>query len=147
MMTAAGKLIFMRFRPLWGGLRAPHPRRSGMYAGAQPRVSRRPCACAFFNRPDGVHAAFGQCQAVLGRHADVQNVGGIRRGRPVLHRFGGRADGLDGLVVPVVGFRLSNAPVTVTSRPQVPGAQNNEVLTALGFTAAEIEQFKASGVV
>jgi hypothetical protein len=65
----------------------------------------------------------------------------------VLHRFGGRADGLDGLVVPVVGFRLSNAPVTVTSRPQVPGAQNNEVLTALGFTAAEIEQFEASGVV
>lgn len=69
------------------------------------------------------------------------------QGRPVLHRFGGEADDLDGLVVPVAGFRLSNAPVAVTSRPQAPGAQNIEVLTALGYTAAEIERFKANGVV
>lgn len=69
------------------------------------------------------------------------------QGRPVLHRFGDEADDLNGLVVPVAGFRLSNAPVAVTSRPQAPGAQNIEVLSALGYTVSEIEQFKTSGVV
>lgn len=69
------------------------------------------------------------------------------QGRPVLHRFGDEADDLDGLVVPVAGFRLSNAPVAVRSRPQAPGAQNNEVLSALGYAVSEIEQLKTSGVI
>jgi crotonobetainyl-CoA:carnitine CoA-transferase CaiB-like acyl-CoA transferase len=67
--------------------------------------------------------------------------------REVLHRFGEEADNLNGLVVPVAGFRLSNAPVAVTTRPQAPGAQNMEVLTSLGYAVSEIEQLKTSGVV
>lgn len=69
------------------------------------------------------------------------------QGRPVLHRFGDDAQGLSGLVVPLAAFQLSGSPVAVTSPPQAPGAQNHDVLGALGYSAEQIAQWQAQGVV
>ena len=69
------------------------------------------------------------------------------QGRAVLHRFADEGQPLDGLVVPVAAFQLSKGPVAITAPPQPPGAQNEAVLGALGYGAAQIEQMRADGVV
>lgn len=69
------------------------------------------------------------------------------QGRQVLHRFAGDAGALAGLTVPVAGFQLSRSPVQVTSPPQAVGAQNQELLTALGYPPADIDALRAQGVI
>jgi crotonobetainyl-CoA:carnitine CoA-transferase CaiB-like acyl-CoA transferase len=69
------------------------------------------------------------------------------RGRKVLHRFAGDAGALAGLTVPVSGFQLSRSPVQVTSPPQAVGAQNHDLLSALGYPPADIEALRAQGVI
>lgn len=69
------------------------------------------------------------------------------RGRQVLHRFADEAGALAGLTVPVSGFQLSRSPVQVTSPPQPVGAQNHDLLSALGYPPADIEALRAQGVI
>ncbi|WP_079366010.1 CaiB/BaiF CoA-transferase family protein [Hydrogenophaga sp. H7] len=69
------------------------------------------------------------------------------QGRKVLHRFADEAGALAGLTVPVSGFQLSRSPVQVTSPPQAVGAQNQELLTALGYPPADIDALRAQGVI
>lgn len=69
------------------------------------------------------------------------------RGRQVLHRFTDEAGALAGLTVPVSGFQLSRCPVAVTSPPQAVGAQNHELLAALGYPPDDIEAMRAQGVI
>lgn len=69
------------------------------------------------------------------------------QGRQVLHRFAGDAGALAGLTVPVAGFQLSRSPVQVTSPPQAVGAQNRELLTALGYPPADIDALRAQGAI
>ena len=69
------------------------------------------------------------------------------RGRQVLHRFADEAGALAGLTVPVSGFQLSRSPVEVTSPPQPVGAQNHDLLSALGYPPADIEALRAQGVI
>ena len=69
------------------------------------------------------------------------------RGRKVLHRFAGDAGALAGLTVPVSGFQLSRSPVQVTSPPQAVGAQNHDLLFALGYPSADIEALRVQGVI
>lgn len=69
------------------------------------------------------------------------------RSRQVLHRFADEAGALAGLTVPVAGFQLSRSPVQVTSPPQAVGAQNQELLTALGYLPADIEAMRAQGAI
>ena len=69
------------------------------------------------------------------------------RGRKVLHRFDEEAGALAGLTVPVSGFQLSRSPVEVTSPPQPVGAQNQDLLSALGYPPGEIEAMRAQGVI
>jgi crotonobetainyl-CoA:carnitine CoA-transferase CaiB-like acyl-CoA transferase len=69
------------------------------------------------------------------------------RGRKVLHRFAGDAGALAGLTVPVSGFQLSRSPVQVTSPPQAVGAQNHDLLSALGYPSADIEALRVQGVI
>lgn len=69
------------------------------------------------------------------------------QGRKVLHRFADEAGALAGLTVPVSGFQLSRSPVAVTSPPQAVGAQNQELLSALGYPLADIEAMRAQGVI
>lgn len=71
----------------------------------------------------------------------------LTRHRQVLHRFGKEAQQLEGLVVPVAAFQLSKGPVAVTTHPQAPGAQNQEVLSALGYSSADIEHLHAIGAI
>lgn len=67
--------------------------------------------------------------------------------RKVLHRFDGNAGALEGLTVPVAGFRLGACEVGVSTAPQAAGAQNAQVLTSLGYSRGEIESLRADGVV
>jgi len=69
------------------------------------------------------------------------------RGRKVLHRFDEQAGALAGLTVPVAGFQLSRCPVQVTSPPQPVGAQNEDLLSALGYASGDIELMRAQGVI
>jgi len=69
------------------------------------------------------------------------------RGRQVLHRFAEEAGTLAGLTVPVSGFQLSRTPVQVTSPPQPVGAQNQDLLSALGYSPGDIEAMRAQGVI
>ena len=69
------------------------------------------------------------------------------QGRKVLHRFADEAGALAGLTVPVSGFRLSRSPLQVTSPPQAVGAQNQELLAALGYPPADIDALRAQGVI
>jgi crotonobetainyl-CoA:carnitine CoA-transferase CaiB-like acyl-CoA transferase len=69
------------------------------------------------------------------------------KSRGVLHRFEETAGPLEGLTVPVAGFRLSSCEVGVSALPQTAGAQNQEILSALGYSGAEIDSLKASGVI
>ncbi|WP_066259184.1 CaiB/BaiF CoA transferase family protein [Hydrogenophaga flava] len=69
------------------------------------------------------------------------------RSRQVLHRFADEAGALAGLTVPVAGFQLSRSPVQVTSPPQAVGAQNQELLMALGYPPADIEAMRAQGAI
>ncbi|NWF48677.1 CoA transferase [Hydrogenophaga sp. D2P1] len=71
----------------------------------------------------------------------------IVQGRKVLHRFADEAGALAGLTVPVSGFQLSRSPVEVTSPPQPVGAQNQDLLSALGYPPADIEAMRAQGVI
>jgi crotonobetainyl-CoA:carnitine CoA-transferase CaiB-like acyl-CoA transferase len=67
--------------------------------------------------------------------------------RGVLHRFDGEAGALQGLTVPVAGFRLSECDIGIDLPPQAMGAQNKEVLNGLGYTCGDIESLRASGIV
>lgn len=69
------------------------------------------------------------------------------QGRPVLHRFNDEAGALAGLTVPVAGFQLSRSPVAVTAPPQAVGAQNQELLSALGYTPQDIAAMRVQGVI
>ena len=69
------------------------------------------------------------------------------KAREVLHRFDETAGPLQGLTVPVAGFRLSSCEVGVSAPPQTAGAQNQEILGGLGYTSADIEALKAGGVI
>jgi crotonobetainyl-CoA:carnitine CoA-transferase CaiB-like acyl-CoA transferase len=69
------------------------------------------------------------------------------RGRKLLHRFDERAGALEGLTVPVAGFRLSACDVGVSALPQPAGAQNEQVLKSLGYLTRDIENMKAGGVI
>lgn len=64
------------------------------------------------------------------------------KGRPVLHRFDERAGALEGLTVPVAGFRLSACDVDVSELPQVAGAQNEKLLKSLGYSTDGIEKLR-----
>jgi crotonobetainyl-CoA:carnitine CoA-transferase CaiB-like acyl-CoA transferase len=67
--------------------------------------------------------------------------------RKVLHRFDGNGGALEGLTVPVAGFRLGACDVGVSTAPQAAGAQNEQVLTKLGYSNKDIERLKADGVI
>jgi crotonobetainyl-CoA:carnitine CoA-transferase CaiB-like acyl-CoA transferase len=69
------------------------------------------------------------------------------KSRAVLHRFEASGDALDGLTVPVAGFKLSGCDVGVNGLPQKAGAQNKEILESLGYTAHEMHALEASGVI
>ena len=69
------------------------------------------------------------------------------RSRKVLHRFADEAGTLAGLTVPVSGFQLSRSPVAITTPPQPVGAQNDDLLLALGYPSADIEAMRAHGVI
>lgn len=67
--------------------------------------------------------------------------------RKVLHRFNDDAGALEGLTVPVAGFQLSASPLAVTTPPQEVGAQNQELLLALGYKPQDIINLRAQGVI
>lgn len=67
--------------------------------------------------------------------------------RKVLHRFDGSAGALEGLTVPVAGFRLGACDVGVSTVPQAAGAQNEQVLTSLGYSDEDMESLRADGVI
>lgn len=67
--------------------------------------------------------------------------------RKVLHRFDESAGALEGLSVPVAGFRLSACDVGVSALPQVAGAQNEQVFKSLGYLNDDIENLRADGVI
>lgn len=67
--------------------------------------------------------------------------------RRVLHRFDEHAGALEGLTVPVAGFRLGACDVSVRTAPQAVGAQNEQVLTGLGYSNEDIQRLRADGVV
>lgn len=67
--------------------------------------------------------------------------------RKVLHRFDESAGALEGLSVPVAGFRLAACDVGVSALPQVAGAQNEQVLKSLGYLNDDIENLRADGVI
>ena len=67
--------------------------------------------------------------------------------RKVLHRFDEKAGALAGLTVPVAGFQLSGGAVEVTSPPQAIGAQNYELLSALGYTSDDIAKMQSLNVI
>jgi crotonobetainyl-CoA:carnitine CoA-transferase CaiB-like acyl-CoA transferase len=69
------------------------------------------------------------------------------RSRKVLHRFDGSAGALEGLTVPVAGFRLGACDVGVSTVPQAAGAQNEQVLTSLGYSDGDMESLRADGVI
>jgi crotonobetainyl-CoA:carnitine CoA-transferase CaiB-like acyl-CoA transferase len=69
------------------------------------------------------------------------------RSRKVLHRFDESAGALEGLTVPVAGFRLSACAIGVSAAPQPAGAQNKAVLNSLAYSDSQIEHFGASGIV
>jgi crotonobetainyl-CoA:carnitine CoA-transferase CaiB-like acyl-CoA transferase len=69
------------------------------------------------------------------------------KGRKVIHRFDENAGALEGLAVPVAGFRLSACGVGVSAPPQASGAQNESVLKSLGYVPDDIERLKADGVI
>jgi crotonobetainyl-CoA:carnitine CoA-transferase CaiB-like acyl-CoA transferase len=69
------------------------------------------------------------------------------RSRKVLHRFDARAGALEGLTVPVAGFRLSACDVGVSALPQAAGAQNEQVLKSLGYRDDDIENLRVGGVI
>ncbi len=69
------------------------------------------------------------------------------KGRKVIHRFDENAGALEGLAVPVAGFRLSACEVGVSAPPQASGAQNEPVLVSLGYVPDDIERLKADGVI
>lgn len=69
------------------------------------------------------------------------------KGRKVLHRFDEQAGALEGLTVPVAGFRLSACDVGVSTLPQAAGAQNEQVLKSLGYLDGDIESMRADGII
>ncbi len=69
------------------------------------------------------------------------------RSRQVLHRFDADAGALEGLTVPVAGFRLGACDMGVRTLPQAAGAQNEEILTSLGYSNGDIEGLRADGVI
>jgi len=67
--------------------------------------------------------------------------------RKVLHRFDGNAGALEGLTVPVAGFRLGACDVGVRTAPQAAGAQNEQILKSLGYSNGDIQDLRADGVI
>jgi crotonobetainyl-CoA:carnitine CoA-transferase CaiB-like acyl-CoA transferase len=67
--------------------------------------------------------------------------------RKVLHRFDSNAGALEGLTVPVAAFRLGACEVRLSTPPQAAGAQNDKVLTYLGYSSGDIESLRVDGVI
>jgi crotonobetainyl-CoA:carnitine CoA-transferase CaiB-like acyl-CoA transferase len=62
--------------------------------------------------------------------------------RPVLHKHVVPGSPIDGLVVPVAGFALSNSQPGVTFPPQALGAQTEDLLRELGYDEAAIQALR-----
>lgn len=69
------------------------------------------------------------------------------KARKVLYRFDKSAGAMEGLTVPVAGFRLGACDVGVSTIPQAAGAQNEQVLKSLGYSNDDIESMRAVGVI
>ena len=69
------------------------------------------------------------------------------RARGVIHRHEAPGSLADGLSVAVAPFRLSDSPPEVSQPPQPVGAQTEEILAALGYTAGEIEDLRRCGAI
>lgn len=69
------------------------------------------------------------------------------KSRRVLHQFDRSAGALNGLTVPVAGFRLGACEMGVSTIPQAAGAQNEHVLKSLGYSNKDIEGMRADGVI
>lgn len=63
--------------------------------------------------------------------------------RQVLHKHDAPGSLIDGLVVPVAGFTMSDSPPGLTFPPQTVGAQTEELLQSLGFDGETIAQLHA----
>ena len=67
--------------------------------------------------------------------------------RPVLHRFGGSAGTVEGMTTTLAGFRMQEHGPSLDHPPQRLGAQTVQVLSDLGYSQAEIDGLRASGVI
>lgn len=63
--------------------------------------------------------------------------------RTVLHRHSSPGTPVDGLVVPVAGFTMTESTPGLTFPPQAVGAQTEELLRSLGFDEAALESLRA----
>jgi crotonobetainyl-CoA:carnitine CoA-transferase CaiB-like acyl-CoA transferase len=67
--------------------------------------------------------------------------------RGVLHRFDSGAPGVDGaFTVPMAAFKFAHDGPRIDTPPPVLGQHNDDVLTELGYSAAEIAGLRAAGV-
>lgn len=66
--------------------------------------------------------------------------------RKVLHRHTSPGSHADGLTVPVSAFCMSDSPPEITLPPQPVGAQTEEILTELGYSAEQINTMRMNGV-
>ena len=58
--------------------------------------------------------------------------------RGIVHRFHAEEGLANDLGVPVLPFRMSESRAKVALPPQAVGAQTDEILSQIGYTAAEI---------
>lgn len=67
--------------------------------------------------------------------------------RGIIHRHEAPDSPAHGFSVAVLPFRLSDSPPEVSQPPQPVGAQTQEILTALVYTAGEIEELRRDGAI
>lgn len=67
--------------------------------------------------------------------------------RPLLHKHVAPGNPVDGLVVPVAAFTMSESEPGVSFPPQAVGAQTAELLREIGFDGAQLEMLRAEGAI
>ena len=67
--------------------------------------------------------------------------------RQVLHKLIAPDSPAHGLTIPVIAFHMADSPSQVTLPPQPVGAQTDEILGELGYSADEIAAMRAAGAI